>query len=55
MDRPAHPRLANVALWCKSRGIETTFYWYVSALIFGSFLVDMFMADVKRTSRIDRD
>ena len=44
-----------VALWCKSHGIETTFYWYVSTLIFGSLLVYTFMADTKRTSRIDRD
>jgi len=44
-----------VALWCKSHGIETVFYWYVSALIFGSFLVYAFMGDTKKTSFIDRD
>ena len=44
-----------IALWFKSQGIETAFYWYVTALIFGSFLVYAGMADTRRTSRIDRD
>ena len=44
-----------VALWFKDQGIETAFYWYVTALIFGSLLVYALMADTKRTSRIDRD
>jgi MHS family alpha-ketoglutarate permease-like MFS transporter len=44
-----------VALWFKSHGVETAFYWYVSALIFGSFLVYAFMAETKKTSLIDRD
>ncbi len=44
-----------VALWFKEQGIEAAFYWYVTALIFGSLLVYAFMADTKRTSRIDRD
>ena len=44
-----------IALWCKSQGIESAFYWYVTALIFGSLLVYAFMADTKRTSHIDRD
>ena len=44
-----------IALWFKSHGVETAFYWYVTALIFGSFLVYALMADTKLTSRIDRD
>ena len=44
-----------VALWCKSHGVETAFYWYVSALIFGSALVYAFMGDTKKSSLIDRD
>ena len=44
-----------VALWFKGHGIETAFYWYVSALIFGSFLVYAFMGDTKKSSLIDRD
>ncbi|MDR3473283.1 MAG: alpha-ketoglutarate transporter, partial [Devosia sp.] len=44
-----------VALWCKGHGIETAFYWYVSALICGSALVYAFMGDTKKTSLIDRD
>ena len=44
-----------VALWCKSHGIEVAFYWYVTALIFGSFLFYAFMGDTKKSSLIDRD
>ncbi len=44
-----------IALWFKNEGIEQAFYWYVTALIFGSFLVYALMADTKYTSRIDRD
>ncbi len=44
-----------VALWFKDQGIEAAFYWYVTALIFGSLLVYALMADTKHTSRIDRD
>lgn len=44
-----------IALWFKSQGIESAFYWYVTALIFGSFLVYALMADTRYTSRIDRD
>jgi MHS family alpha-ketoglutarate permease-like MFS transporter len=44
-----------VALWFKSQGIEPAFAWYVTALIFGSFLVYAGMADTGRNSRLDRD
>jgi MHS family alpha-ketoglutarate permease-like MFS transporter len=44
-----------IALWCKSHGVEMAFYWYVTALIFGSALVYWMMGDTKKTSRIDRD
>ena len=44
-----------IALWFKNQHIEAAFYWYVTALIFGSLLVYAFMADTKRTSHIDRD
>ena len=44
-----------IALWFKDRGNEAGFYWYVTALILGSLLVYVFMADTRRTSQIDRD
>jgi MHS family alpha-ketoglutarate permease-like MFS transporter len=44
-----------IALWFKERGNEPGFYWYVTALILGSLLVYVFMADTRRTSQIDRD
>jgi MHS family alpha-ketoglutarate permease-like MFS transporter len=44
-----------IALWFKSAGHESGFYWYVTVLIFLSMLVYAFMADTKHTSRIDRD
>jgi MHS family alpha-ketoglutarate permease-like MFS transporter len=44
-----------IALWFKDRGNEAGFYWYVTVLIFGSLLVYTFMADTRRTSRIDRE
>ena len=44
-----------VALWFKSQGVETAFYWYVTALIFGSLLVYAGMAETQRNSRIDLD
>ncbi len=44
-----------LALWFKSHGMAAAFYWYVSALIFGSALVYGFMGDTKKTSLIDRD
>ena len=44
-----------LALWFKNEGHESWFYWYVTALIFGSLMVYYFMADTQRTSRIDHD
>ncbi|GAB3346660.1 MFS transporter [Lysobacter tyrosinilyticus] len=44
-----------VALWCKQRGFEHGFYWYVTACIACSLLVYLWMPDTRRTSRIDRD
>ena len=44
-----------IALWFKDSGNETGFYWYVTALIFCSLLVYVFMRDTKVTSRIDQD
>jgi MFS transporter, MHS family, alpha-ketoglutarate permease len=39
-----------VALGLKARGIETAFYWYVTACIFVSLIVYVFTADTKVTS-----
>ncbi len=44
-----------IALWFKDAGNESGFYWYVTALIFCSLLVYIFMRDTKHTSRIDQD
>ena len=44
-----------IALWFKSQGSEAWFYYYVSALCFGSLLVYTLTADTKRISAIDRD
>jgi MFS transporter, MHS family, alpha-ketoglutarate permease len=44
-----------IALWFKNQGMESTFYWYVTVLIFLSLLVYTFMGDTKKTSLIDRD
>jgi MHS family alpha-ketoglutarate permease-like MFS transporter len=44
-----------VALWFKQAGMETGFYWYVSACIACSLLVYLWMPDTRRTSLIDRD
>jgi len=44
-----------IALSFKDAGMESAFYWYVTALIFVSLLVYFFMADTKKTSMIDRD
>ena len=41
-----------VALWFKGIGSESLFYWYVSALIFVSFLVYATMRDTRKTSKI---
>ncbi|MFC5570311.1 MFS transporter [Lysobacter yangpyeongensis] len=44
-----------VALWFKRAGIESGFYWYVTACIGVSLLVYLRMPETQRTSRIDRD
>ena len=44
-----------VGLWFKGAGHETWFFWYVTACIAGSLVVYVFMADTRKTSRIDRD
>ena len=44
-----------VALWFKSNGMETGFYWYVTACIACSLLVYLWMPDTRTTSLIDRD
>lgn len=44
-----------IALAFKSAGNESWFYWYVTALIFMSLLVYVFMRDTKQTSLIDRE
>jgi MHS family alpha-ketoglutarate permease-like MFS transporter len=44
-----------VALWFKQAGIESGFYWYVTAGIAVSLLVYLAMPDTRRTSLIDRD
>ncbi len=41
-----------VALWFKSAGHETWFFWYVTALIGGSLLVYVSMRETRRTSLI---
>ena len=44
-----------VALLLKDWGVETYFYWYVSALIFVSLTVYVTMRDTKKTTRILAD
>ncbi|MBL8269201.1 MFS transporter [Steroidobacter sp.] len=41
-----------IALWCKSIGYEGLFYWYVTACVFCSLLVYIFMREPQRESRI---
>ena len=41
-----------VALFLKQQGVETVFYWYVSAVIFCSLLVYVFMRDTRDQSLI---
>ena len=43
------------ALWFKEAGMESGYYWYVTACIFCSLLVYLFMKDTKQTSRIETD
>jgi len=44
-----------VALWFKKIGMETGFFWYVSACIACSLLVYTLMPDTRKHSHIDRD
>jgi MHS family alpha-ketoglutarate permease-like MFS transporter len=44
-----------VALQLKDWGLESYFYWYVSALIFVSLVVYVTMRDTKKTTRILSD
>ncbi len=44
-----------VALWFKHHGIESGFYWYVTACIAGSLVVYLLMPDTRTHSRIDHD
>ncbi len=44
-----------VALWFKNAGMESGFYWYVTACIACSLLVYVLMPDTRRISLIDRD
>jgi MFS transporter, MHS family, alpha-ketoglutarate permease len=41
-----------VALWLKELGREPWFYWYITACVFGSLLVYIFMREPQRVSRI---
>jgi MHS family alpha-ketoglutarate permease-like MFS transporter len=43
-----------VALYLKSFGLETVFYWYVTACIFVSLIVYALMRDTRRHSAIDQ-
>jgi MHS family alpha-ketoglutarate permease-like MFS transporter len=44
-----------VALWCKEKGHESWFYWYVTICISISLLVYLFMKDTKKTSEIKEE
>jgi MHS family alpha-ketoglutarate permease-like MFS transporter len=44
-----------VALWCKDHGIESAFYWYVTAMIGLSLIVYLGMRDTRRHSLIAED
>ena len=45
----------SIALWFKRAGLESGFYWYVTACIAVSLLVYVWMPDTQRHSRIDDD
>lgn len=45
----------SVALWFKREGMESGFYWYVTACIACSLLVYVLMPDTRKHSRIDHD
>lgn len=44
-----------VALWFKNIGMESGFYWYVTACVACSLLVYLCMKDTKRFSKMDQD
>jgi MFS transporter, MHS family, alpha-ketoglutarate permease len=44
-----------IGLWFKQTGHESYFYWYVTACIFLSLLVYLFMKDTKDVSEINKD
>ena len=44
-----------VALWLKNWGYESYFYWYITACIFASLLVYLFMKETKQNSQLDQD
>ncbi|MEO8671578.1 MAG: MFS transporter [Tahibacter sp.] len=44
-----------IALWCKSIGVESAYYWYVTVCIALSLLVYLWMPDTQRHSRINQD
>ena len=44
-----------IALWFKSAGMETGYYWYVTACIACSLLVYLTMKDTRKHSRIEND
>jgi MHS family alpha-ketoglutarate permease-like MFS transporter len=44
-----------IALWFKSIGMETGYYWYVTACIAVSLLVYITMKDTQKHSRIVTD
>lgn len=44
-----------VALWFKDKGIESGFYWYVTACIACSLLVYLFMKDTKKYSQMNNE
>lgn len=44
-----------VALWFKSIGMESGFYWYVTGCLACSLLVYLFMKDTKEYSQMDKD
>jgi len=44
-----------IALWFKSIGMETGYYWYVTGCIAISLLVYVFMKDTQKHSRIETD
>ena len=44
-----------IALWFKQKGHESYFYWYITACVFVSLLVYLFMKDTKEISEINKD